>query len=60
VSPQAEAQTTEISLLIPAPVVEISPSLDITGMKPFDAEHISDLKPRLSRPLYLTHSALLI
>lgn len=60
VSPQAEAQTVEISLSNPAPVEAVPQGFDVTGLKTFTTESIHVLKPRLSRPLYLTHSALLI
>lgn len=59
-SPQTEARTVEISLLGPAPAEEVLPVFDITGLKTSSTECIRVLKPRLSRPLYLTHSALLI
>jgi len=60
VTPQAEARTVEISLLNHAPVEKVSPDFDVTGLKTYAVEHIRVLKPRISRPLYLTHSSLLI
>ncbi len=60
VSRQAEARTVEISLLNPAPVEEGPPDFDVTGLKASTTECIRVLKPRLSRPLYLIHSSLLI
>ncbi len=59
-SPQAEARTVEISLLNPAPVEEVPPDIDITGFEIAATEYIYVSKPRRSRPLYLTHSSLLI
>ncbi len=59
-SPQAEARTVEISLLNPVPVEEVPPDFDVAGLRTSATGYIRVLKPRLSRPLYLTHSALLI
>ncbi len=59
-SPQAELRTIEVSLSNHAPVVDVSQVFDITGLKISTTECVPILKPPLSRPLYLTHSSLLI
>jgi hypothetical protein len=59
-SPQAELRTIEVSLSNHAPVVDVSQVFDVTGLKISTTECVPILKPPLSRPLYLTHSSLLI
>jgi hypothetical protein len=60
VSPQTEGRTIEVSLSNLAPVEDVSQVFDVTRLKIFTTEYIPILKPPLSRPLYLTHSSLLI
>jgi hypothetical protein len=59
-SPQAEGRTVEVSLSNHAPVEDVSQIFDVTGLKTSITEGVPILKPPLSRPLYLTHSSLLI
>jgi hypothetical protein len=59
-SSQAEAQTVAISLLNPVPVEDVAPVFDVTGLKTSMIECVCVSKRRRSRPLYLTHSSLLI
>jgi hypothetical protein len=60
VSPQAEGRTVEVSLSNHAPVEDVSQIFDVTGLKISTTECVPILKLPLSRPLYLTHSSLLI
>jgi hypothetical protein len=60
VSPQAEGRTVEVSLSNHAPVEDVSHILNVTGLKTSTTECVPTLKTPLSRPLYLTHSSLLI
>jgi hypothetical protein len=60
VSSRAEGRTVEVSLLNHAPVEDVSRVFDVTGLKISTTECVPILKPPLSRPLYLTHSSLLI
>jgi hypothetical protein len=59
-SPQAEGRTVEVSLSNHAPVEDVSQIFDVTGLKISTIECVPILKPPFSRPLYLTHSSLLI